>query len=452
MASVPPAAGGEARLAQGPGFSLNRAMSPPKLHAPWRRNILFLTLIRINFSMMFAVPVIALYWKGNGLSVLDIFLLQAVFSFTVVLLEIPTGFLGDRLGRKRTILLSAAVHVAGWLLYAAARSFWFFAIAEITLGLSVALLSGTDSSFVFESLAAMKREDFYSKIEGRILGLHHLGAAVSSVAGGVLAAFVPVWWLMTGTAALAAVSFMLALGLREPVRETYRHPRGTWYGFYKILRYVFLKSKIVRAALPLLAACSLATMLGVWLYQPFWEARAVPVWLFGVLWASLFLPSSLGSHFAHKLEKFVGRRAIIFLLPLPPLLGYCLAALLPGYWALAPIYLVNLLYGMAPPILGRYIQEETHSDKRATVFSIGSFVFRIAYCGCGPLVGLVAKNAGLEPAFLVSAGIGVSCILLLIPFFLHKLKNWPESPSGKDVVRPAKTATADRGETFRTPD
>jgi len=31
---------------------------------------------------------------------------------------------------------------------------------------------------------------------------------------------------------------------------------------------------MVRAALPLMAACSLATMLGVWLYQPLWQARA----------------------------------------------------------------------------------------------------------------------------------------------------------------------------------
>ncbi len=402
---------------------------------PWRRNILLLTIIRINFSMLFAVSVIASYWQKNGLSVFDIFLLQAIFSFSVVLFEIPTGYIGDRLGRKRTILLAAAINVAGWIVYSSFRFFWGFVAGEVVLGLSLAFLSGTDSAVVFESLKALGRKDEYSKIEGRIKGFFHLGAGISSIIGGICAVFLPVWSLMLATGAVSLVSFFIALFIREPEYEVYTHHRGVLYGFYKIFRYVFLRSKIVRAALPLLAFCSLATMLGVWLYQPFWKARHVPLWLFGILWAGLFIPSSLGSHLAHKLEKLLGRRGIIYFLPLPPVIGYLLAGILPGYWALAPIYLVNLLYGLAPPILGSYIQQETFSDKRATVMSIGSFLFRISYCVLGPLVGFIANRVGLETAFLVTAGISLLAITAFIPFFLGRLKGWEQTQaksSGSD--------------------
>jgi len=404
---------------------------------PWQRNLVLLTLIRINFSMIIAVSVIAAYWEKYGLSLLDIFLLQAIFSFSVVLFEIPTGYIGDRLGRKRTILLAAAVNVIGWLVYSSLRFFWGFVAGEIILGLSLAFLSGTDSAVVFENLKAMNRVEEYSKVEGRIKGFFHLGAAFSSITGGICAIFLPVWALMLATGGVAFASFIIALFIEEPEYEVYKHPRGTLYGFYKIIRYVFLRSKIVRAALPLLAACSLATMLGVWLYQPFWTARHVPIWLFGILWACLFIPSGIGSHFAHKAEKILGHRGIIFILPLPPLIGYILAGILPGYWALAPIYLVNILFGLAPPILGKYIQEETFSDKRATVMSIGSFLFRISYCLLAPLVGFIANRLSIETAFFIAAGISGLAIIALIPFFLGKLKVW-ETIQAESAPKPEK--------------
>ncbi|MBN1797971.1 MAG: MFS transporter [Spirochaetales bacterium] len=396
---------------------------------PWQRNIVLLTIIKINFSMIFAIAVIASYWKEHGLSLFDIFLLQAIFSFSVVLFEIPTGYIGDRLGRKRTILLAAAINVVGWIIYSSFRFFWGFVAAEITLGLSLAFLSGTDSAVIFESLKELKRQGDYSKVLGRINGLFHLGAAFSSITGGICAMFFPVWWLMLATGSIALASFSLAFFITEPTYEVYKHHRGTVYGFYKIFRYVFLRSKIVRAALPLLAACSLATMLGVWLYQPFWTAREVPIWLFGILWACLFIPSGLGSHFAHKAENILGRRGIIFMLPLPPLIGYVLAGILPGYWALIPIYFVNILYGLAPPLLGKYIQEETFSDKRATVMSIGSFLFRISYCLLAPLVGFIANRLRIETAFFAIAGISSLLIIIFIPFFLEKLKLWEAAHS-----------------------
>jgi MFS family permease len=255
-------------------------------------------------------------------------------------------------------------------------------------------------------------------------GLTYAGAAFSSIMGGLAVTFMPVWVLMLATAVLSSISFSLCFFLHEPEREVYSHPRGTLYGLYKIARYIFLRSKIVRAAVPLLAATSLATMLGVWLYQPLWEERQVPIFLFGLLWALLFLPSMLGSHFAHRLEKLLGKKGIILILPLFPLVGYMLAGLLPGVWAVLPIFLVNFLRGIAGPVLTRFIHEETYSDKRATVLSIQSFIFRLSYSGLAPFLGLVALHAGLRGAFLVSAALSAILIIIFIPFFLKRAKDW----------------------------
>jgi MFS family permease len=76
---------------------------------PFRRNLHIAAGVRLLDAMLFSIPIITLYWGRNGLDLQDIFWLQAIFALSVVVFEIPTGAIGDRLGRKKTLLLSAAI-------------------------------------------------------------------------------------------------------------------------------------------------------------------------------------------------------------------------------------------------------------------------------------------------------------------------------------------------------
>jgi iron complex transport system ATP-binding protein len=49
------------------------------------------------------LPVIVLFWRENGLDLFDIFLLQAIFAVANVLLEVPTGMVADRLGKRTSL-------------------------------------------------------------------------------------------------------------------------------------------------------------------------------------------------------------------------------------------------------------------------------------------------------------------------------------------------------------
>jgi predicted MFS family arabinose efflux permease len=283
------------------------------------------------------------------------------------------------------------------------------------LGLAFGVLSGTDTALVYESLIELKETERFTQVEGKQYAGNHWAEGVAALVGGLLAGWLPLemTFFLTGVAALAA--FVLCLNIHEPHRTFNGHPRGTWYGLYKIARFVFVKSKVVRWVIPLMAACGLSTMLGVWLYQPLWQEKHVPVWLFGALWAALSLPAALGSHYAYKWEASVGPTRILWLLPIPVVLGYICLAWAPGYWALAGAYSVTLLRGLTFPILGKHIHEETFSDKRATVMSIQSWLFRLAYFVLGPGIGWLGKHYGLSMAFAASAALSLVGIFVFIP-------------------------------------
>jgi MFS family permease len=392
----------------------------------WRRNIFITYILRICFHCLFPVSVITLFWKKHGLTLLDIFLLQAIFAIAIAILEIPTGYIGDQLGRKKTLLLSCCIVAGGWIFYSFSTTFWQFITAEIILGLGLSFFSGTDTSLVYESLSACQETESFTKIQGRQMGLGHIAEAVSALSGGFLAALLPIPVLMIFTSCAIGIGIISCFFITEPERETYKHPKGTLYGLYKIARYIFLRSKFVRFALPLMAACSLSTMLGVWLYQPLWQERSVPIWLFGVLWAAMALPAAAGSSCAHWLEKKIGKKNILWLLPVPAFLGYLFLAFLPGWGAIPFLYLIPLTRGLNFPILSSYIHKETFSDKRATVLSVQSWLFRIAYFGLGPLVGWTGQTFGLSTAFIACGSITVLGTFLFIVLLINRLGRYQE--------------------------
>ena len=71
----------------------------------------------------FMLPVLVLFWKENGLDLFQIFILQGLFSVAIVLLEIPTGMVADRLGKRTSVLAGTSILTSGMIIYALGHSF-----------------------------------------------------------------------------------------------------------------------------------------------------------------------------------------------------------------------------------------------------------------------------------------------------------------------------------------
>ncbi|MFP3860730.1 MAG: MFS transporter [Bacteroidales bacterium] len=115
-------------------------------------NIIKLYLIKISKWFMLFMPIIVLFYKNNGLSMQDIFTLKAAYSIAIVLLEIPSGYIADVLGRKKTLIIGAFLGFAGFLIYDFSFNFWGFLMAELVLGIGQSLISGADSALLYDSL------------------------------------------------------------------------------------------------------------------------------------------------------------------------------------------------------------------------------------------------------------------------------------------------------------
>ncbi|MGM0555542.1 MAG: MFS transporter [Myxococcota bacterium] len=186
-----------------------------------RRNVRLYPWYAALFNAFFWMPVFFLYF-GEHLNLGEVLSLEAVYYVAVVLLEVPSGYLSDRLGRKLTLVLSAASLLAAYVLFFVAPylggTFAIFSIAQVLLAGGIAANSGTDTSFHHDSLAGLDREGEYKDREALVARNSLFASALAAVGGG-LASSIELAYAYGLSAVVALASIVLLARFEEPAEE-----------------------------------------------------------------------------------------------------------------------------------------------------------------------------------------------------------------------------------------
>ena len=67
-------------------------------------------------SHLFLLPVLYLFYTSCGITLADFFLIQGLSSLTCLLLDVPMGYVADRVSKKKILILSNLVLVLRFLL------------------------------------------------------------------------------------------------------------------------------------------------------------------------------------------------------------------------------------------------------------------------------------------------------------------------------------------------
>ncbi len=160
------------------------------------------------------MPIFFLYFSET-LSLKEVILLEAIYYITVVILEVPSGYFSDVIGRKVTLLGSALFLVLASLFYLWGTHFWIFVLGQMSFAGWMAFQSGTNTVFHFESLKAENRESEYGDREAFVNKLSMYGSGAAALIGGLLGSYHLTWpYYFTLVAAVMAVVF--ALLFKEP--------------------------------------------------------------------------------------------------------------------------------------------------------------------------------------------------------------------------------------------
>ncbi len=370
-------------------------------------------------SLLFWQAVWFLYFQSE-LSGAEAIILYSVYDIATTVLEVPSGYFSDRIGRRFTLLLAAVCSLVGCLALAFGGSFAVFALGQSLLGAGSAFKSGTDSALLYGSLAVAGRTEEVEAQELRAWRFTLAGFALSAITGGAMS----LWSTKLpfhATAAAFAVAAVLVASMSAPsaklstapsmrsstasLRRALKQPVLAWLLVLSVLMYSFSHLPFVFGQPFILQALE---GLGI--------AAQAPV-VSGAVTSAMMLVSVLASLVAVGLRRRLG-------LPLLLLLAFGLQIALVGALAASTSVLVIavLLLRIVPdslayPFILARIQPLLEDETRATYLSLQSLGGKIFFAATLMLAATTAQQAGALPAEDLSsilawyAAGGVICLL-----------------------------------------
>ncbi|MGY5831288.1 MFS transporter [Vibrio vulnificus] len=125
-----------------------------------------------------------LYLLHVGLSDIEISVLQTTLFLGTLLLEIPSGAIADRYGRKSSLVISLIFSVIYGLGFLYFEDFIPFVVLFFLHGMTFAFKSGADQAMLYDFLSYYKKENLYIKINGRAKAIGAISMSLSLLLGG----------------------------------------------------------------------------------------------------------------------------------------------------------------------------------------------------------------------------------------------------------------------------
>ncbi|GIU69314.1 MAG: MFS transporter [Candidatus Woesearchaeota archaeon] len=351
----------------------------------------------VNFLrnlQFFGAVAIPFFLEWAKISYTRIFILEAFFMFWIFVLEIPTGFIADKYGRKVSIILGGLFSAISISIFGFINNYWAFFLAEFIGAFGFTLLSGADKALIYDSLIQTKNDKDAKVFLSRYESAGTLGILVgfplgSLIAGSSLLPYpktLPLTFIISGIFLL--LSFFVALTLTEPKRKekVEEFIKEGVDGF----KYIFKHKKLRIFALNF-ALISATTFFMFWFYQSLAGVVGIDVKYNGFIGAGFNLFSMLLLLNIGKIEKLFGMKNTLFYSAiLPGLFFIGLFFFRNVYFVLVAIFMITGLKIMRSPVLSDFMNKHIESRNRATVLSGVSMLEKIIIMILYPIVGLLA--------------------------------------------------------------
>lgn len=213
----------------------------------WQNPINRLYLYSIfKHAAFFSAVLVPFFTDWGGISLFQVQLLQSWFSIWVFLLEVPTGALADRLGRKHSISIGSFIIGLAVLVYGSIPNFYIFLLAEFIFAVGYAFVSGADQALLYDTLKSRGEEDKSKSVMGKYDALYLVGMTIASALGGLIAAR----WGLNAPQLATAIPMFIAAAIGYTIPEPKIHSDSQQKQYLNIVKdglSVIKKNAVVRS-------------------------------------------------------------------------------------------------------------------------------------------------------------------------------------------------------------
>lgn len=364
----------------------------------YKRNISLLA--GLEFTSYFGITSFwILFFIQNGLSLLQIGLLESIFHGTSLLCEIPSGMLADRFSYKTNLYLARLSNIGSSILILFAQgNFWIYAIAMMVNAWSYNFDSGTSTAFLFDSAVEAGQKDRYLQISSFLSGV----AEVTRTLGTVVAGFFihgALAWTYYIAIALSVLSILLIFLMKEPESKSDERNHLTLKRILEVVKQEWQDKPVLFYWMLTYQLVGTIMCMFYFYYQQkisdlaSWQVSLIMLIGSGFNLLAVYLASQIG-------KKWNSNQVFPILVALTGLTLLLVGAKTP--FAYLSVYLLtNALYAVYQPIYYNDLQAYLPSSVRATMLSINSMMFSLSMIVIFPLTGWLIDTCGFVAVFLV---------------------------------------------------
>lgn len=374
-----------------------------------KHNILKMYFLKGVNCFMIVMPIIVIFFQENDLTITEIMILQAVYSLTIAMLEIPSGFLADSFGRRNSIFISTVFSFIGYIILSTYVGFNQYLIAEILLGIGASLISGADSALIYDTLLDLNDKNSYTKIEGKNYAIGNFSEAIAGLLGGYLAIAsisLGLYLPMYIQTFVVMLSIPIAYSLVEPKR-TFKIGKSL-KSIIIIVQDTLITNKKLKWYIIYSSAIGLTTLSIAWFVQPFLSTIEMPLIYFGIIWAALNIIAGITSYYSY----LINNRNLLIIISLSITISLICLGFNISLIGLIFISSIYLLRGIITPHMRNLININTTSERRATVMSLRSFMIRLSFSLTVSILGYITDIYSINYVFFSLAAItGITSLL-----------------------------------------
>ena len=370
-------------------------------------------LAALEFTSYFGITSFwILFFIQNGLSLLQIGLLESIFHGTSLLCEIPSGMLADRFSYKTNLYLARLASIGYSILILFGQgNFWIYALAMMVSAWSYNFDSGTSTAFLFDSAVEAGQKDRYLQISSFLSGVAEVTRTLGTVVAGffVHGALAWTYYIAIG---LSLISIVLIFLMKEPESKSGERNHLTLKRILVVVKQEWQEKPVLFYWMFTYQLVGTIMCMFYFYYQQkisdlaSWQVSLIMLIGSGFNLLAVYLASQIG-------KKWNSDQVFPVLVALTGLALFFVGFKTP--FAYLSVYLLtNALYAVYQPIYYNELQAYLPSSVRATMLSINSMMFSLSMIVIFPLTGWLIDTCGFVAVFLVLGLITVLSFPLLL--------------------------------------
>lgn len=368
-----------------------------------------------NFNIGISVPFLSLILCEHGCSLENLGLAIAIFSISVVILELPSGIFADLFGRKSSFLLAQIGSLISSVLLILSSTFYLTAIGLIFYGFSSAFSSGSLDALVVEDSVKYDGESALSKTISTFQIYTCAGVAFGALFGGFLPYTNGYFLHLILKIFVVMTTFLLTLYIPAESISLQQHISLKIH-LCKMLN-LFSSNKFLRQ----LAICIIALSSVQATVETYWQPQISAFQpehlqqLLGILSASAYLTTIAGCTFINKFKMYSVQKSqtVYFSVAFIFLLIVFSFAFAQNVIFFSIIYLtIYLLIGMISIAEQTVINLETEDHVRASILSMNSLFAKSGAIVSGGISSVILHFSGISTVW-IAFSLTALCILLL---------------------------------------